>query len=108
MLFEFVQDLGHNYFNFSFLTIAIVQNGFIVNFFLNVLDRTMDELGLKPFATPVRNAKKNEDCDGQQNFAAPLINGNMDPYKKYKLLKKHLNFLKNWLALSLDRIAFSR
>jgi len=54
----------------------------------------MDELGLKPFATPVRNAKKNEDCDGQQNFAAPLISGNMDAYKKYKLLKKHLNFLK--------------
>ena len=68
----------------------------------------MDELGLKPFATPVRNAKKNEDCDGQQNFAAPLISGNMDAYKKYKLLKKHLNFLKNWLASSLEGNAFSR
>lgn len=55
----------------------------------------MDELGIKPFASPVKTAKKNDETnDSQQNFAAPLINGNMDPYRKYKLLQKHLNFLK--------------
>merc|ERR1712066_924882 len=54
----------------------------------------MDELGIKPFATPVKCGKKEDAIqEQQQNFAAPLINGAMDPYTKFKLLQKHLNFL---------------
>merc|ERR1712066_536942 len=54
----------------------------------------MDELGIKPFATPVKCGKKEDAIqEQQQNFAAPLASNGMDPYTKYKILQKHLNFL---------------
>merc|ERR1712110_509487 len=53
----------------------------------------MEELGIKPFSTPVKSSASNSANVGSQNFAAPLMSGQMDPYTKYKILQKHLKFL---------------
>lgn len=50
----------------------------------------MDELGLKP---PAATSAKQVEGESQGNFTAPSLNTNMDPYSKFKLLKKHLSFL---------------
>merc|ERR1712048_1086417 len=50
----------------------------------------MEELGIKPKETLA--STKNEG-ESQGNFTAPTLNTNMDPYSKFKLLKKHLSFL---------------
>jgi len=51
----------------------------------------MEELGIKP---PVKSeAASRAEGESQANFTAPSLSTNMDPYSKFKLLKKHLSFL---------------
>jgi len=51
----------------------------------------MEELGIKPQKETLTSAKNEGESQG--NFTAPTLNTNMDPYSKFKLLKKHLSFL---------------